>query len=1134
MLKKYLLVLSLLTLNHVVIYGASADQGQSITNQEPLKDQEKEKLLGILKSARFLNFKGQKNDILALVPEQVTLEDQSSTLSEYIKLSVEQNSPFVSIFNDNGTYYSGAALVNGQLPPEKDKDKYVLNLRELMPSSQPFTVATGSVQAPAVTDQGPQLLRLLQEADQRKRENLAINRVSRERGQGSVRPLQNQLTLFAKILVPQDSQTVPGYNRLYPQQTGIPLKFPLLPFGFQQQPTALEMQTARIAEQQRQIVQLTDAVEQLKIQIQGFGQAQQQAAPLPQQEPSTRFEFQGPSLLTSEEMNPSGQKPQASTDRATLKPIKQAMSPDSLKRLILEEVPDADLIAMGVTAFDIAQAQQELAQDALEQLMIDEYEEKEELKRLQIEQDEALAREMQEQEQEEAKRRAQEETQQVQSATQQLVERDEESVDDSGQNQQTEPVTHSNAARPGKREMQRAARARKKAALEAEVKERLINLSDEDYQKFITQSEQNSSHRRSADNADEIKNAALKIYRERSDNNRQLIRAIELARIEKAQKQEMIKRAQEKAQQDQAVRGASAKTAQQKLEEATLAESLGERTKRAQLGDQNSESADSQALQKEQARKAQSSEDRLTAQQLKQQAQEAAAREVQEKKTLEQAAEKAKQEKAALQKSADAQISAAIGLDSYNRITQQKELTTKTIDELLKILRKEAKKNENFPIRLWAARHLIKKPYSTLFDKGHYTSKKIGAIEEAIEFVVGALDYDGIEAAIQYYLNQSSLTENDKKRLEYLMRHAKEECLLPDEAAAEQIRNETVKKLEVKVQEKLKPQDSASILRSLKGQQQPKPNAQMVVNQFTHGLTSWAGSVLLDDVEGPKFLTRGNNTAQLIQELHWWQVSLGAMISTHAQSAKSGKRLYLMEITAVYARLLKAVTLSVANKTLSVANEMLDEETRKKLNDIMQFLSKHTVILERGNGQLQKTDSEEETQIKIKLDQIKQLIRESNELLLLLNTNTSPDFFRNLLTDFQNGLVAIQDLIYGPDETVLTPEQIKEYTQKLNDWLKPLNYLFDIPHDRLEQEDLDAQFSQFYACIRLLRKMINAATTIPALEKLLELTEDYIGLLDKAQHLKDQQDFELVNEHVRSFKETIEENLKRLRKSKTN
>jgi hypothetical protein len=389
--------------------------------------------------------------------------------------------------------------------------------------------------------------------------------------------------------------------------------------------------------------------------------------------------------------------------------------------------------------------------------------------------------------------------------------------------------------------------------------------------------------------------------------------------------------------------------------------------------------------------------------------------------------------------------------------------------------------------------------------------------------------FEGIEAAIEYYLNQSSLTENDKKRLEYLMRHAKEECPLPDEPAASQIREKTVNELEGKVKEKLKPQDSASILKSLKGQQQPKSEAEIVVDQFNQGLKRWAAAVLIDSVKGYELLSSDSTRNKLIQELDWWRVPLGAMITTHAGTTELQKRLDLMSVTSYYAMLLNAVALS-----LSAPDKTLHEETREKLNDIMQFLSKHTVILERGNGQLQKTDSEEETQIKIKLDQIKQLIRESNELLLLLNTNTSPDFFRNLLTDFQNGLVAIQDLIYGPDETVLTPEQIKEYTQKLNDWLKPLNYLFDIPHDRLSQNDLNAQFSQFYACIILLRKMINAATTIPALEKLLELTEDYIGLLDKAQHLKDQQDFELVNEHVRSFKETIEENLKRLRKSKTN
>jgi hypothetical protein len=263
--------------------------------------------------------------------------------------------------------------------------------------------------------------------------------------------------------VPQNSQTVSGYSRLYPQQTG----FPLLPFGFQQQPTALEMQAAKIAEQQStalqiqvqeaKIADLSRTVAELRQQMEQLLQAaQQQAASLPQQEPSTRFEFQGPSLLTSEEMNPSGEQSQASTDRATHRPVKQAMSPDDLKDLILKGLPDADLIAMGVTAFDITQAQQELAQDALRQLMIDDYEEKEELKRLQIEQDEALARQIQQQEQEPATQ------QQVQSATQQLVESDEESADDQVQDQQTGPGALSNAARNRrKREMQKAAKAKK-------------------------------------------------------------------------------------------------------------------------------------------------------------------------------------------------------------------------------------------------------------------------------------------------------------------------------------------------------------------------------------------------------------------------------------------------------------------------------------------------------------------------------------------------------------------------------------------------------------------------------------------------------------------------------------------------
>ena len=86
----------------------------------------------------------------------------------------------------------------------------------------------------------------------------------------------------------------------------------------------------------------------------------------------------------------------------------------------------------------------------------------------------------------------------------------------------------------------------------------------------------------------------------------------------------------------------------------------------------------------------------------------------------------------------------------------------------------------------------------------------------------------------------------------------------------------------------------------------------------------------------------------------------------------------------------------------------------------------------------------------------------------------------------------------------------------------------------MSQQDLDVQFSQFYACIILLRKLINAAKTIPELEELLKLTTSFIELLDKGQHLRGQQDFQQVNEHVRSFKNVIETNLDLLRQPKKN
>ncbi|MFS8507013.1 MAG: hypothetical protein LVQ75_02680 [Candidatus Babeliales bacterium] len=281
-----------------------------------------------------------------------------------------------------------------------------------------------------------------------------------------------------------------------------------------------------------------------------------------------------------------------------------------------------------------------------------------------------------------------------------------------------------------------------------------------------------------------------------------------------------------------------------------------------------------------------------------------------------------------------------LGDDLYNRMNTAGNITAKILEKLFKAQQNE---NNDFETRMVAARAIIKGPYSDLFNKGSYKSEKEKAIGQAIEMVTEGGYFEGIEAAIEYDLNQSSLTDNDKKRLEYLMRHAKEECLLPDEPAALQIRNETVKKLEEKVQEKLKPQDSASILKSLKGQQQPKSDAQMVVDQFNQGLKTWAENVLIDSVKGYELLSEDSKRNELIQELDWWTVPLGAMITTHAGTTELKKRLDLMSVTSYYAMLLNAVALS-----LSAPDKTLQEETRKKLENIMQFLSENAVRLEQG------------------------------------------------------------------------------------------------------------------------------------------------------------------------------------------
>lgn len=77
----------------------------------------------------------------------------------------------------------------------------------------------------------------------------------------------------------------------------------------------------------------------------------------------------------------------------------------------------------------------------------------------------------------------------------------------------------------------------KEALLEANVKNWLTDLSEENYQAFIARSQQNSLHAASAadDDIDEIEEAALALYRQQSADNSQLIKAIQDERAKKAQ-----------------------------------------------------------------------------------------------------------------------------------------------------------------------------------------------------------------------------------------------------------------------------------------------------------------------------------------------------------------------------------------------------------------------------------------------------------------------------------------------------------------------------------------------------------------------------------------------------------------------
>lgn len=76
----------------------------------------------------------------------------------------------------------------------------------------------------------------------------------------------------------------------------------------------------------------------------------------------------------------------------------------------------------------------------------------------------------------------------------------------------------------------------KKTQLKDSIKKWLTDLSEENYQAFIARSQQNPLHAASADDddIDEIEEAALKLYRQQSADNSQLIKAIQDERAKKA------------------------------------------------------------------------------------------------------------------------------------------------------------------------------------------------------------------------------------------------------------------------------------------------------------------------------------------------------------------------------------------------------------------------------------------------------------------------------------------------------------------------------------------------------------------------------------------------------------------------
>ncbi|NBP14515.1 hypothetical protein EBU95_08965, partial [bacterium] len=752
-------------------------------------------------------------------------------------------------------------------------------------------------------------------------------------------------------------------------------------------------------------------------------------------------------------------------DRATHKPVVQKMSPEELEALVKDGATDQQLLEMGIDQDDIdtarlnviedliiAQHEQQQQLEALQQeaaiRKLQEAQDQEELeqRRLQEAQDEKLALVLQEEEDRRAQRGAQTE---VGTAQQSASEDEDEPEDQQTASLAKTPLTKSEK----KRQQKKRSKERKKE-------------------------EQEKADREAAEKA---KKEAERIAAEK---------------------------AQQAAQATLDLKNASAKAARERLEELRFAQGLT-----AQEVDQHepasafSVSADSQELQKE-TREAQRANDLLVSEEAKKRAKKEADREKREAKALEKAEKRAAEEKAELQKSLKAQIEKEIGSDLYGKIMGKEELTPRMVDILFKMLKKESEGNENFSRRLWAAVRLIENPYSSLFKKPQYATTKRKAIQEAISFVQRAVDYDGIKAAINYYLeSKPKLTDVDKEELKALMRQAKEDCLLPDDPQEEAQRNAEVADLEKKVQEKLKPQTAKEVLEALKTMEKPKTPAELVYEDFAEGIKAESGRLLCDTEEGRRLLEKDSNLKDLITKLHRWKVSLGALITTHVKSGELQKKHYLVDVTSYYTMLFHLAVIVAGNKKLPV-------DSLKQFNDTFEFLSKTFPMIENEPSFFINSE------MKGKLDYVRYMINEVGVQLGLV-----PHSFKVTLKAFEADLQAVQDLIYDDTKIVFPPEERALYIGKLEQWLVPLNQIFEISHTTLKPDDFLAQFSQFYASFTWLEKMINAASDRDELERLKALAEAFSILFEKAQHLQEFVGFNEARDSLQDLKAVISQKM---------